>query len=117
MPIGIYPAMKTRGYKVVTNVGRLTIQKGLPNLLRAAREVVVRLPNTIFLIVGSGEQYNELIELAAELGISKNVVMAGFQRGKRWRDSFSVADLFVMPSVSEPFGLTPLRQYITGRRH
>jgi glycogen(starch) synthase len=101
-------AMRARGYKTVSNVGRLTIQKGLANLLLAAREVVQRIPKTIFLIVGSGEQYHELIQQAADLGIAKNVVFAGFQRGKQWRDAFGVADLFVMPSVSEPFGLTPL---------
>ena len=100
--------MKSQGYRVVTNIGRLTVQKGLPNLLRAAKEVVARAPKTIFLIVGSGEQYYELIELAAELGIGRNVLFAGFQRGKQWRDAFAIADLFVMPSVSEPFGLTPL---------
>ncbi len=101
-------AMKAQGYRVVVNIGRITIQKGLPNLLYAAKAVIDRAPKTIFLIVGSGEQYFELIELAAELGISRNVVFTGFQRGKNWRDSFAVGDLFVMPSVSEPFGLTPL---------
>lgn len=100
--------MKSKGYKVVSNIGRLTIQKGLPNLLYAARAVIDREPKTLFLIVGSGEQYQELIELAAELGISRNVIFTGFQRGKHWRDSFAIADLFVMPSISEPFGLTPL---------
>lgn len=100
--------MKKDGYKVVVNIGRLTIQKGLPNLLYAAKAVIDREPKTIFLIVGSGEQYYELIELAADLGISNNVIFTGFQRGKNWRDSFAIADLFVMPSVSEPFGLTPL---------
>src|SRR6185437_13327188 len=54
-----------------------------------------------------GDQYHELIELSAELGIAQNVVFAGFQRGKKWRDAYAIADLFVMPSVSEPFGLTP----------
>ena len=101
-------AMQAQGYKVVTNVGRLTIQKGLPNLLRAAQTVVNYEPKTLFLIVGSGEQYYELIEQAAGLGIGRNVIFTGFQRGKRWRDAFAIADLFVMPSVSEPFGLTPL---------
>lgn len=100
--------MKSMGYKVIVNIGRLTIQKGLPNLLYAAKAVIDREPKTLFLIVGSGEQYYELIELAAELGISRNVIFTGFQRGKNWRDSFAIADLFVMPSVSEPFGLTPL---------
>ena len=101
-------AMRAQGYRVVTNVGRLTIQKGLPNLLRAAAEVIKRAPKTLFLIVGSGEQYYELIDLAADLGIGPNVLFTDFQRGKRLRDAFAVGDLFVMPSVSEPFGLTPL---------
>lgn len=101
-------SLKAKGYRVVSNIGRLTIQKGLPNLLDAAKEVIARAPKTIFLIVGSGEQYHELIEKAAKLGISKNVVFAGFQRGKQWRDSYAISDLFVMPSISEPFGLTPL---------
>jgi glycosyltransferase involved in cell wall biosynthesis len=101
-------AMKGLGYRVVVNVGRLTVQKGLPNLLRAAQKVVDKAPKTLFLIVGCGEQYYELIELAAELGISQNVLFADFQRGKNWRDAFAIGDLFVMPSVSEPFGLTPL---------
>jgi len=100
--------MRRHGYHVVVNVGRLTIQKGLPNLLRAAKEVVYRAPKTLFLIVGSGEQYYELIDLAAELGIGANVLFTDFQRGKRLRDAFAIGDLFVMPSVSEPFGLTPL---------
>ncbi|MGI9027459.1 MAG: glycosyltransferase family 4 protein [Candidatus Saccharimonadales bacterium] len=100
--------MKQKGYKVVTSVGRLTIQKGLPNLLVAFKEVVARQPKSLLLIVGSGEQYYELIGLSAQLGISKNVVFTNFQRGKNCRDAFSIADLFVMPSISEPFGLTPL---------
>jgi glycogen(starch) synthase len=100
--------MRSLGYRVVVNVGRLTIQKGLPNLLRAAKEVVARAPKTLFLIVGSGEQYYELIELAADLGIGPNVLFTDFQRGKNWRDAYAIGDLFVMPSVSEPFGLTPL---------
>lgn len=99
--------MKSQGYRVVVNVGRLTIQKGLPNLLHAAKEVITKAPKTLFLIVGSGDQERELLLLAAELGISRNVIFTGFQRGKSWRDAFAIGDLFVMPSVSEPFGLTP----------
>jgi glycogen(starch) synthase len=107
-------ALKAQGYRVITNIGRLTVQKGLPNLLRAAKLVVDKEPKTIFLIVGSGEQYEELINLSAELGIGKNVIFTGFQRGKAWRDAFAIADLFVMPSVSEPFGLTPLEAAVYG---
>lgn len=101
-------ALRAQGWRVVANVGRLTIQKGLPNLLRAAQLVVAHAPKTMFLIVGAGEQYIELLELAAELGIAKNVLFTGFQRGKPWRDAYAIADLFVMPSVSEPFGLVAL---------
>ncbi len=100
--------MKQQGYKVVVNVGRLTVQKGLPNLLKAAQKVIAKEPKTLFLIVGNGEQYHELIEQSAELGIGRNVLFADFQRGKNWRDAFAIGDLFVMPSISEPFGLTPL---------
>lgn len=100
--------MKSNGYKVVASIGRLTIQKGLPNLLHAFKDVVERVPKSLLLIVGSGEQYYELISLASQLGIAKNVVFTDFQRGKKYRDAYSIADLFVLPSVSEPFGLTPL---------
>lgn len=100
--------MKKHGYRVVVNIGRITIQKGLTNLLYAAKTVVEKQPKTIFLLVGSGDQERELLELAAQLGISRNVIFTGFQRGKNWRDAYAIGDLFVMPSISEPFGLTPL---------
>jgi len=100
--------LKKQGWRVVANVGRLTIQKGLPHLLEAARIVVEKQPKTMFLFVGDGEQRDELIEMAVDKKIGKNVLFVGFQRGKRWRDAYSIADIFVMPSVSEPFGLTPI---------
>lgn len=101
-------SLKAQGWRVVTNVGRLTIQKGLPHLLEAARLVVEKQPKTMFLFVGDGEQRDELIEMAVDKKIGKNVLFAGFQRGKPWRDAYSIADIFIMPSVSEPFGLTPI---------
>jgi glycogen(starch) synthase len=100
--------MKSLGYRVVINVGRHTIQKGLPNLLHAFKEVVAREPKTFLLLVGDGEQKFELVHLAAELGIGDHVFFTGFQRGKPWRDAYDISDLFVMPSVSEPFGLVAL---------
>ena len=101
-------AMKELGYRVIVNIGRLSVQKGLTNLLRAYAKVAERAPKTFLLIVGSGEQYYELITLAAELGIGDKVLFTDFQRGKNWRDAFAIGDLFVMPSLSEPFGITPL---------
>jgi glycosyltransferase involved in cell wall biosynthesis len=108
--------MKTCGYKVVLSAGRLTIQKGLYHLLDAMRKVVEVCPKTILLIVGNGEQYTELMERAADLGICQNVVFSGHLNGtgKAWRDSFRVANLFVMPSVSEPFGITPFEALTYG---
>lgn len=106
--------MRQLGYRVIVNVGRLTIQKGLTNLLRAFQIVHQHAPKTFLLIVGSGEQRDELVRLAADLGIGTNVLFTGFQRGKKWRDAFSIGDLFVMPSVSEPFGLTALEAIAFG---
>jgi glycosyltransferase involved in cell wall biosynthesis len=100
--------MKGLGYRVVINVGRLTVQKGVPNLIRAAQKVIKHAPKTLFLIVGTGEQDYELMEMAADLGIGANVIFTGFLRGKQWRDAFAVGDLLVLPSISEPFGITPL---------
>jgi glycosyltransferase involved in cell wall biosynthesis len=106
--------MKKQGWRVVVSIGRLTVQKNLVMLLEAARDVIDRAPKTFFVIVGSGDQYYELIEKAADLGISRNVIFTGFQRGKQWRDAYAIGDVFVMPSVSEPFGLTPLEAIAYG---
>lgn len=100
--------MRNLGYRVVINVGRQSIQKGLPNLLEAAKLALQKNPKILFVFGGSGDMHYELIERAAYLGISKNVIFTGFVSGKKLRDLFRAADLFVMPSVSEPFGSTPL---------
>lgn len=101
--------MRAQGYKIVVNAGRMTIQKGLFHLLHAARKVVDHNPKTLFLLCGGGEQIPELLEEAAKLGLSGNVLFTGRVEGigKQWRDAFRIADLFVMPSVSEPMGLVP----------
>ena len=74
----------------------------------AAKAVCDNYDKVIFLFAGDGEQRDELIGLAARLGISSKVFFTGFVRGHNWRDAYSVADIFVMSSVSEPFGLTAL---------
>ncbi len=100
--------MKSKGYKVVVNIGRMTIQKGLTHLLEAAQKVIEKNPKVLFLIAGGGEQQEELIRMAAHYKISSNVIFESWVSGKKWRDTFRVGDVFVMPSVSEPFGLTAL---------
>ncbi len=101
--------MRKAGYHILVSAGRLTVQKGLTQLLHAFRKVVDLRPKSLLLVVGSGDQYEELIELAADLGLSGNVIFTGRLNGtgQEWRDAFAVGDLFIMPSVSEPFGITP----------
>ena len=99
---------KQNGYTIVSTVGRFTVQKGLHNLMHAAALALSKNPKLLFVFAGDGEEKNELIELAARLGISRNVIFTGFIRGKKLRDIYSVSDVFVMSSISEPFGLTAL---------
>ena len=99
---------KSEGYTIISTVGRFTIQKGLYHFMRAARLALKENPKLLFVFAGDGEERNELLALAASYGISKNVVFTGFIRGKELRDIYSVSDVFVMSSVSEPFGLTAL---------
>jgi glycosyltransferase involved in cell wall biosynthesis len=101
-------ALKNEGYTIVLNLTRFTIQKGLVNFVRSAAKACTKIDKLVFLLVGDGEQRDELIRLASDLGISDKVFMTGFIRGKQWRDAYSVVDIFVMSSVSEPFGLTAL---------
>lgn len=101
-------ALKHEGYTVVATVTRFTIQKGLTHFLRAAARACEKYDKLVFLLAGDGEQRDELLRLSADLGISDRVIFTGFVRGKQWRDAYSVADIFVMSSVSEPFGLTAL---------
>ena len=101
-------ALQQDGYTVVSTITRFTAQKGLAFLVRAAAKALQVNPKIAFLLVGDGEQRNELIRLASDLGIADKVFFTGFVRGKRWRDAYSLSDVFVMSSVSEPFGLTAL---------
>jgi glycosyltransferase involved in cell wall biosynthesis len=100
--------MREQGHTTVINIGRLTVQKGLSYLLEAAALALARSPKLLFVISGTGEQRDELIELSADLGISDRVIFTDFVRGARFRELYEIADIFVMPSVSEPFGLTAL---------
>lgn len=100
--------MKEQGYKLIFNGGRHSIQKGLVGLLEAAKLALEKDPKLLFLLIGGGDMHEELIMKAAELGISGNVIFTGFKNGSYLRQAFINADLFVMPSVSEPFGTTVL---------
>lgn len=100
--------MKEQGYTIISTVGRFTIQKGLHHLMEAAALAIAKNPKLLFIFAGDGEERNALINLSATLGISRNVLFTGFIRGQKLRDIYSISDVFVMSSVSEPFGLTAL---------
>ena len=76
--------------------------------MRAAARALSKNNKLLFVFAGDGEERNSLIELAADLGISENVVFTGFIRGRKLRDIYTLSDVFVMSSISEPFGLTAL---------
>ena len=77
-------------------------------MMNAAALAIHENPQLMFVFAGDGEERNELIAEAAMLGISRNVIFTGFIRGRKLRDIYAVTDVFVMSSVSEPFGLTAL---------
>jgi len=97
---------KPMNERIVLFVGRLTVQKGCGYFLEAARKVLEIEPNTRFVIVGTGDLMHELIQKSIDLGINNNVSFTGFEDDVA--AFYSIADVFVMPSVSEPFGLTAL---------
>lgn len=107
-------ALKKSGQKIVLFLGRITIQKGPDYFIEAARIVLRYNPKVIFLVAGSGDMERQMIRKAAELGIADKVIFTGFLRGKEWLQAFRAADLFVMPSVSEPFGLVALESMMNG---
>jgi len=107
-----FTALKKGGGKIVLFLGRMTLMKGPDYFIRAAQKVLQYEPNTYFILVGTGDMEHRMIELAANLGISDRVLFAGFMRGDR--ALYNAADLYVLPSVSEPFGITPLEAIDAG---
>ena len=94
--------------KIVLFMGRITMQKGPEYFLAAAKKVLEVMDNVKFVMAGSGDLMHHAVELAAQLGIGHKVLFTGFLRGDDVQKIYRMADLFVMPSVSEPFGLVPL---------
>ena len=94
--------------KIVLFLGRITMQKGPEYFLAAAKKVLQVMDNVKFVMAGSGDMIRRMIELAAAMGIGHKVTFTGFLRGDDVDRIFQMADLYVMPSVSEPFGLAPL---------
>ncbi len=99
---------KQEDEKVVTFLGRITHQKGPEYFIEAANLVLKKMNNVRFVMAGSGDMLNAMIARVAELGISDNFHFTGFLQGNDVHQMFRLTDVFVMPSVSEPFGIVPL---------
>jgi glycogen(starch) synthase len=97
-----------REEKIVLFLGRITMQKGPEYFLHAAKRVLDVMDNVKFVMAGAGDLMYHSIELAARLGIGHKVLFTGFLRGDDVGRIYQLADLYVMPSVSEPFGIAPL---------
>ncbi|MHC4186852.1 MAG: glycosyltransferase family 4 protein [Planctomycetota bacterium] len=94
--------------KIVLFLGRITMQKGPEYFIQAAKKVLAVMDNVKFVMAGSGDMAYRAVEMAAELGIGHKVLFTGFLRGEDVKRIYQLADLYVMPSVSEPFGIAPL---------
>lgn len=94
--------------KVVTFLGRITMQKGPEYFVEAAYQVLKRTDNVRFVMAGNGDMLEKMVDRAAQLGISDKFHFTGFLKGDDVFKMFLLSDLYVMPSVSEPFGISPL---------
>lgn len=94
--------------KIVTFLGRITFQKGPEYFIEAAKKVLERDPNVRFVMAGTGDLMEKMIRRVAKLKISSNFHFTGFLKGENVDRMFAMSDVYVMPSVSEPFGISPL---------
>jgi glycosyltransferase involved in cell wall biosynthesis len=94
--------------KVVTFLGRITMQKGPEYFVEAAAKVLSKTNNVRFVMAGNGDMMNKMIRLAAQRGISDRFHFTGFMKGTQVYEILKSSDVYVMPSVSEPFGISPL---------
>ncbi|GAB6394384.1 MAG: 4-alpha-glucanotransferase [Bacteroidales bacterium] len=94
--------------KIITFLGRITMQKGPEYFVEAAAKVLAKAPGVRFVMAGSGDMMNQMIRLAARRDISDRFHFTGFMKGKQVYEVLKASDVYVMPSVSEPFGISPL---------
>ena len=94
--------------KVVTFLGRITMQKGPEYFVEAAARVLQKTQNVRFVMAGSGDMWNKMIRLAAARDIADKFHFTGFLKGRQVYEMLAASDVYIMPSVSEPFGISPL---------
>ena len=107
-------ALEKAGRKIVLFAGRITLQKGPDYFLAAAKKALERKPDILFVMAGAGDMEPQIIEEAARLDIAGKVLFAGFLGEKELAAAYRAASLYVLPSVSEPFGITPLESLRQG---
>jgi glycosyltransferase involved in cell wall biosynthesis len=100
--------------KIVTFLGRITMQKGPEYFIEAASLVLTKMDNVRFVMAGSGDKMEEAVTRVAQLGIADKFHFTGFLKGDDVNKLFRITDVFVMPSVSEPFGIVPLEAMQSG---
>ena len=100
--------------KIVLFLGRMTMQKGPDYFLKMAKKVLEHEKKVKFVMAGNGDMMQQVIEMATNLGIDRNVLFSGFLKGDEVHRAYAAADLYVMPSVSEPFGIAPLEAIQNG---
>jgi len=94
--------------RIVTFLGRITMQKGPEYFVEAAVQVLRKVHNVQFVMAGGGDMMEKMIRLAARRNIADRFHFAGFLRGKQVYEMLKASDVYIMPSVSEPFGISPL---------
>ncbi len=98
----------SRSDQIVLFLGRMTMQKGPDYFLKMAKKVLEHKKKVKFIMAGNGDMMEQVIKMAVDLGIERNVLFSGFLKGDKVGQAYANADLYVMPSVSEPFGIAPL---------
>jgi len=103
-----FKVKKNLPYKIVTFLGRITFQKGPDYFVEAAYKVLQKSENVHFVMAGSGDMLNRIVKRVAELRIGDKFHFTGFLKGNEVYKMYAMSDVYVMPSVSEPFGIAPL---------
>ena len=110
----VYPIGEGEKQEIVLFLGRLTIQKGAEFFLRAAKKVLEYEPDSRFVVAGTGDMLPRLINQAVDMGISSKVIFTGLLTEEEVRHIYRISNVYVMPSVSEPFGITALEAVSAG---
>lgn len=109
-----FSRIKIGGKKIVLFAGRITLQKGPDYFLKVAQRILGVDKNVLFIMAGRGDMEREIINEVARMGISEKVLFTGFLKDKELSYLYRMADVFVMPSVSEPFGIVALESILNG---